>query len=622
MIASGSTGLSEIRLDGSDTYWLEMRPTEGGRSVVVRRDADGRVSDCLPQGFDARTSVHEYGGGSYCLGDGVLFFSNFADHRLYRVCGDSHPEAITPESKFRYADLTWDPHGRRIICVREDHGGSGEPINTIAAVSPGGASTEILVSGRDFYAAPRLGPDGESLAFLAWDHPHMPWDASELWLAAVSKNGALGPMHRVAGGDRESALEPAWSGDGTLYFVSDRTDWWNLYSYRKGMIQSVIPRDAEFAAPPWLFGMKHYAFLPDQHILCAFTKGGMWTLAEVDCRESKLSAFPLPYTEYASIQCDGRHAILLAGAPSLPWSVVRLDLSDHSIEVLRASVSQTLDPSYISAPESIEFPTGEGLTAHGLFYPPANSDSAAPAGEKPPLVVMIHGGPTSAASTTLRLGIQYYTSRGFAVLDVNYGGSTGFGRAYRERLHGRWGLTDVEDCCAGADFLSNQGRVDGRRMAIRGGSAGGFTTLACLVFRKVFAAGASHYGVSDCEILARDTHKFEARYLDTLIGPYPERRDLYIERSPINHPDGLDRPVIFFQGLQDKVVPPNQAELMFNALKGRGVPVAYVPFEGEQHGFRKAANIRRALEGELYFFARVFGIELADPVAPVKIENL
>jgi len=623
MIASGSTGLSEICLDGEDIYWLEMRPTEGGRSVVVRRRAAGSLEDCLPPGFNARTSVHEYGGGSYCVTGGVLYFSNFADHRLYRVYEGSLPEAITPEGAFRYADLTWDAHRRRIVCVREDHSSGREPINSIVAIYPDpGGSLEVLASGRDFYAAPRPSPDGALLAYLAWDHPHMPWDAAELWLAPVKGNGSPGPMKRIAGGCGESALEPLWSGDGTPYFISDRTDWWNLYSYRNGMIQTVVPQAAEFATPPWLFGMKHYAFLSRRRILCAFTRGGMWTLAEADIDAANLSALPLPYTEYASIQCDGRHAVFLAGAPSLPWSVVRLDLSNHRLEVLRTSVCQELDPAFISAPEAIEFPTGEGFTAHGLFYPPVHPEAAAPAGEKPPLVVMIHGGPTSAASTTLRLGIQYYTSRGIAVLDVNYGGSTGFGRAYRERLYGRWGLTDVEDCCAGAAFLAARGRVDDKRLAIRGGSAGGFTTLACLVFRKVFAAGASHYGVSDCEILARDTHKFEARYLDTLIGPYPERRELYIERSPIHHLDGLERPVIFFQGLEDKVVPPNQAELMFDALKRRGVPVAYVPFEGEQHGFRQAGNIRRALEGELYFFARIFGIALNDPIAPVKIENL
>jgi dipeptidyl aminopeptidase/acylaminoacyl peptidase len=623
MIASGSTGLSEIRLDGADIYWLEMRPTEGGRSVIVRRRPDGSLEDCLPPGFNARTRVHEYGGGSYCVTGGVLFFSNFADHRLYRIPPGGTPEPISPEGALRYADLTWDAVRRRILCVREDHSGGGEPRNTIVAVHPDpGGSVNVLASGRDFYAAPRLSPDGTSLAYIAWNHPHMPWDAAEVWLAPVLGNGCLGKARRIAGGRGESALEPLWSADGRLYFVSDCTEWWNLYRYRDGAVQAVAPREAEFSSPPWLFGMKHYDFMSTERILCACTRGGMWTLAEADADASTFSTISLPFTEYASIQCDSRQAVFLAGAPALPWSVMRLDLVSRRAEILRSSLLLELDPAYISIPESVEFPTEKGLTAYGLFYPPAHPEAVGPANEKPPLVVMIHGGPTSTASTALRLGIQYYTSRGIAVLDVNYSGSTGFGRPYRERLYGQWGVADVDDCCAGAAFLARQGRVDGKRMAIRGGSAGGYTTLACLVFRKVFAAGASHYGVSDCEVLAQDTHKFESRYLDTLIGPYPERRDLYVARSPIHHLDGLECPVIFFQGLDDKVVPPNQAEMMYEALKRRGVPAAYVAFEGEQHGFRKAENIRRALEGELYFFSRVFGFAVSDEIPPLQIENL
>ncbi len=622
MIASGSTGLSEIRLDGGDIYWLEMRPTEAGRSVIVRRGYDGSFQDCLPQGYNARTRVHEYGGGSYCISDGIIIFSNFADHRLYRIKPGGSPEPITPDGPFRYADLTWDLKRRRILCVREDYSGSGEPRNTIVAIHPDPVcSVDVLAAGGDFYSAPRLSPDGTSLAYITWNHPHMPWDSAEVRLAPVLGNGGLGEAERIAGGRGESALEPSWSPDGTLSFVCDRTDWWNIYCYREGIVRAIAPRVAEFVSPPWLFGAKHYAFISPGRLLCACTEGGMWTLAEVDTDAATISAVPLPFTEYASIQCDGTQAVFLAGAPAQPFSVMRFDLASRRVEILRSSFRVEFDRAYISSPESVKFPSEDG-TAYGLFYPPANPEAIGLPDEKPPLLVMIHGGPTSATSTALRLGIQYYTSRGIAVLDVNYSGSTGFGRAYRERLYGKWGVADVEDCCAGAAFLAKQKRVDGRRLAIRGGSAGGYTTLACLVFRKVFAAGASHFGVSDCEVLARDTHKFESHYLDTLIGPYPERRDLYIARSPIHHLDGLDRPVIFFQGLDDKVVPPNQAEMMYEALKRRGVPTAYVPFEGEQHGFRKAENIRRALEGELYFFSRVFGFALSDAIPPVQIENL
>jgi dipeptidyl aminopeptidase/acylaminoacyl peptidase len=623
MIASGSTGLSEVRLDGDEIYWLEMRPAEGGRSVIVRRRTDGIIEDCIPPGFNARTRVHEYGGGSYCVAAGTVFFSNFADHRLYRIQQGRTPEPISAEGAFRFADLTWDEKRERVLCVREDHTGNGEPVHTIVAVDPDrGGLGDVLATGRDFYAAPCPSPDGTSIAYVAWDHPFMPWDAAEVWRAPVLENGSLGEARRIAGGRTESALEPAWSPDGTLYFVSDRTDWWNIYCYREATTRAIAPRQEEFGSPPWVFGMRHYAFALPSRIVCTSTRDGMWTLAEINADVTGLRAISLPFTEYESIQCDRRQAVFLAGAPAMPRSVVRLDLGSRRTDILRSSVKLDIDSAYISTPESVEFPTEEGLCAYGLFYPPAHPEAIGPADEKPPLVVMIHGGPTSAASTALRLGIQYYTSRGIAVLDVNYRGSTGFGRTYRERLYGRWGVADVDDCCAGAEFLARQGRVDGKRMAIRGGSAGGYTTLACLAFRKVFAAGASHYGVSDCEVLAQDTHKFESRYLDSLIGPYPERRDLYIARSPIHHLDGLERPVIFFQGLDDKIVPPNQAEMMVEALKRRGVPVAYVPFEGEQHGFRKAENIRRALEAELYFFSRVFGFALSDEIPPLKIENL
>ena len=623
LIVSGSVGLSEIRLDGEEIYWLEARPTEGGRSVIVRRRRDGSLEDCLPSGFNARTRVHEYGGGSYCVADGILYFSNFDDQRIYLLRSGHSPEPITPAGPFRYADLTWDVRHRRILCIREDHSHGSEPCNTIVAIRPEiGGEGDVLASGRDFYASPRISPDGSSLAYLAWNHPYMPWDAAELWLSSVGNDGRLNKADRIAGGDGESALEPLWSADGRLYFVSDRTDWWNLYCCHNGTVRAIAPREAEFCAPPWVFGEKRYALRSEGRILTTYTERGMWTLAEWDDYSSRLSSITLPYTEYESIQCDSDQAIFLAGAPALPMSVIRLDLASRCVEVLRSSISLDIDPAYLSNPEPIDFPSGGGLTAHGLFYPPMNPDASGPAAEKPPLLVMIHGGPTSATSTDLRLSIQYYTSRGIAVLDVNYGGSTGYGRKYRERLYGQWGVVDVDDCCAGAASLARQGRVDGKRLAIRGGSAGGYTTLACLAFRRVFAAGASYYGVSDCEVLARDTHKFESRYLDTLIGPYAQNRDLYVARSPIHHLDGLDRPVIFFQGLDDKVVPPNQAEMMYEALRKRGVAIFYIAFAGEQHGFRIAENIKRALEGEFYFFSRVFGFSPADPIPPVPIENL
>jgi len=622
-IASGAVGLSEVRLDGDTVYWLEMRPAQGGRSVVVRRRPDGIVEDCIPQGFNARTRVHEYGGGSYLLAGETLCFSNFLDHRVYRLQPGRTPLPITPAGKLHYADFVWDAPRKRLLCVREDQTGEGEPQNAIVGldVETDGPGT-VLVSGRDFYAAPRLSPDGNALAWMEWNHPHMPWDAAELWMAPLGKDGSLERPIRVAGGDRGSAVQPSWSPDGILHFVSDRNNWWNLSRFVNGRVEALTDLEAEFATPPWVFGMQNYAFVSPTRIVCSFTRRGTWTLASLDTDTRRLVPVDLPFSDIASVQANSAQAVFLAGSPCEPLSVIRLDLEAGRPEVLHRSTTLAIGAPYLSTPEPIEFPTAGGGTAHGLFYPPQNPAFVAPGGERPPLVVMIHGGPTSMTTTALRLNIQYYTSRGIAVLDVNYGGSTGYGRAYRERLNGAWGIVDVDDCCFGATYLAAHARVDAKRLAIRGGSAGGYTTLACLAFRKVFAAGASHYGVSDCEVLAQDTHKFESRYLDTLIGPYPERRDLYIARSPLHHFDGLDRPVIFFQGLDDKVVPPNQAEMLFDALRRRGVVTAYVSFEGEQHGFRKAENICRALEGELYFFSRVFGFEPADRIPPVHIENL
>jgi dipeptidyl aminopeptidase/acylaminoacyl peptidase len=557
------------------------------------------------------------------VAEGVLYFANFADQRLYRhrpgVGG--MPEPMTPAEELCYADGVWDKRRRRILCVREDHSGGGEPANTIVSVdAERGGPGEVLLAGRDFYAAPRLDPDGARLAFLAWDHPNMPWDAAQLWVAPVRGDGTLGAPVHLAGGDGESAIQPGWSPEGMLHFVSDRTGWWNLYRVREAQVEALTGLEAEFAQPPWVFGMSHYAFA--RRLVCAYTQDGAWRLATLDPGSRRLVPADVPQTGFAYVRSDGRRLVLLAGSPAEPWSVISLDPDSGRKEIIRRATELRIDPGYLSTPAPIEFPTTEAGTSHGIFYAPRNRDFVAPEGERPPLLVMIHGGPTSATSTVLRLGIQYYTSRGFAVLDVNYGGSTGYGREYRERLYGKWGVVDVDDCCNGARYLAARGLVDAKRLAITGGSAGGYTALANLAFRDVFAAGASHYGVSDCESLAKETHKFEARYLDTLIGPYPERRDLYVERSPLYHLEDLRRPVIFFQGLDDKVVPPNQAERMFDALRQRGVPTSYVPFPGEQHGFRRAENIRRALEGEFYFFSRVFGFEPADAIEPVPIENL
>jgi len=622
VIVAATVGLGQIQLDGDDVYWLEARPTEGGRNVVARWTPDGRITDVTPAPFNARTRVHEYGGGSFAVSRGVVHFSHFPDQRLYQQTENAAPQPLTTASPLRFADTIIDSRRHRLICVCEDHTTPGkEPINSLVSVDLTTGAVTTLVSGSGFYSSPRLSPDGARLAWLSWNHPNMPWDKTELWVGEFTADGHLGQKRHVTDGGAESVFQPEWSPDGVLHFVSDRTGWWNLYRWRDGHIEALCPMEAEFGRPQWVFGMSTYAFVAPDRLVCAYSSQGTWRLALLDTTTRQLTPVATPYTEISDVRAIPTHIVFVGGSPTEPASIVRLDVATQQHAVLRRATTLTLDPGYLSTPQAIEFPTEHGLTAHALFYPPHNQDYAAPDDERPPLLVKSHGGPTAAAQTTLNLGIQYWTSRGVAVLDVNYGGSSGYGRAYRERLKGQWGIVDVDDCINGARYLVKKGLVDGNRLAITGGSAGGYTTLCALTFRNFFKAGASHYGICDLEALAHDTHKFEARYEESLVGPYPARRDLYRARSPIHFTERLSCPVIFFQGLDDKVVPPNQAEMMVAALRAKGLPVAYIPFAGEQHGFRKAENIKRALDAELYFYSRVFGFSLADPVEPVRIEN-
>ena len=638
LIVAQSITLSEVCLDGGHVYWLEGRPQEQGRCVVVRAGADGRPIDITPPPYNARTRVHEYGGGSWTVRDGTVYFSNFADGRLYRhEAAASAPQALTPEPPapgrhWRFADGVIDRRRNRWIGVREDHTVDGEPVNAIVAVdlSNGGGPGLLLASGHDFYASPRLSPDGRRLVWVAWDHPNMPWNGTRLYLAEL--DGANSKVEPIAGGAAESIFQPEWSPDGAqIVFVSDRSGWWNLYSLDLATraVRALAPMAAEFGLPQWVFGMSTYAFAGPERIVCTYSQGGLGRLAALDLTNAMLSPIATPFTDFGSVRAEGDRAVFRAGAPDHPASIVVLDLASgrHSVLKRAADILDRTDlhlGDYLTRVESVEFPTAGGETAFGLFYPPRNPDYLPPAEERPPLLVKCHGGPTSAASSTLNLGIQYWTSRGIAVLDVNYRGSTGFGRAYRDRLQLNWGVVDVDDCVAGAQFLAAQGRVDGRRCVISGGSAGGYTTLAALTFRDFFQGGASyygvsdvaalafrdffqggasHYGVSDVAALARDTHKFESRYLDWLIGPYPAEEARYRERSPLFHVDRLSKPVIFFQGDEDAIVPPNQAESMVEALRRKGNPVGYFLFTGEQHGFRKAGNIQRCLDAELAFYA-------------------
>jgi dipeptidyl aminopeptidase/acylaminoacyl peptidase len=629
LIVSQSIGLSEARFDGDTVYWLEARPQEQGRNVVVRAGADGTAADVVPPPFSARTRVHEYGGGAWTIARGVLYFSNFADGRLYRIGpGDREPTPLTPAAaapgrQWRFADGTVDHQHQRWIGIREDHTAAGQPVNALVAVDlahPGLTPGAVLAEGHDFFASPRLSPDGRHLAWLAWDHPNMPWNGTTLYVTEVRDDGSiLGTPRVIAGGPTESIFQPEWSPDGDeLCFVSDRSGWWNLYCLilATGEVRSIAPMAAEFGQPQWIFGMATFAFAGASRIVCSFVEAGLGRLAVIDLATGALHRLETPFTQFASLRANGDQVLFIAGAPSHPSSVVLLDLTSGDYRILKKSTG-ILDradvniATYLTAVEPITFPTTGGSSAFALFYPPRNPDYTAPDGDKPPLVVRCHGGPTSAASASLNLGIQYWTSRGIAVLDVNYRGSTGFGRAYRDALQRNWGVADVDDCINGAKFLAERGRVDVERMVITGGSAGGYTTLAALVFHDTFRGGASYYGVSDIAALARDTHKFESRYLDWLIGPYPQEEALYRERSPLYHAERLSRPVIFFQGDEDAVVPPNQTEAMVEALRRRGIPVGYLLFAGEQHGFRKAANIQRALDAELYFYAvEVFKVGL------------
>jgi dipeptidyl aminopeptidase/acylaminoacyl peptidase len=617
----------EVLVDGPDVWWTEMRPGEGGRSAVVRRDGDGTRHDVLPAPWNARTRVHEYGGGAWAVADGTLWFTNFADQRLYRLDpGAAEPVAVTPEpavpSGVRHADLRVLPRRAGVLAVRETHPASGaaaDVVNEIVRVAPDGR-TDVLVSGPDFVSDPRLAPDGETLAWLQWDHPHMPWDAAQLVVRAPD-----GTEEVIAGGPGESVVQPAWGRDGSLWFLSDRTDVWSLYRRDPdGTVHAALDTGGDIAGPQWVLGMSRFALLSGGRVAVAFVRGGVDRIGFLE-PDGQLRELDLGYTVYGRLVAQGDALVGVAGSPTGEPVVLRIG-RDGDAEVLRPARDLGLGPAWFSVPEHLTFPTPDAGTgigeAHALVYPPTNPAVSAPAGDRPPLLVLVHGGPTASAVPVLNLDVQYWTSRGFAVADVDYRGSTGYGRRYREALKGRWGVVDLDDVVACASYLAGTGRVDPDRMAIRGGSAGGYTTLAALTMRPgVFSAGASHYGVADLAALAADTHKFESRYLDGLVAPWPEGADVYAERSPISHVDVLDTPLAVFQGEEDRIVPPAQAEAIVAALRAKGVPHAYLLFPGEQHGFRRAENIRAALDGELSFYAQVWGFDLPaeEGIAPIPV---
>ncbi|MDB5968536.1 MAG: peptidase prolyl oligopeptidase active site region [Hydrocarboniphaga sp.] len=618
-------GLSGVSIRGHDIYWLESRVAEGGRSVLVRRDGAGDIRDISAAPMSLRNRTHEYGGGAYALGGSSVYFCNDDDQALYALSlATRQNDLLADTAGMRYADLIVDARRRRLIAVREDHSVDGrEALNTVVAIALDEPHAQtVLQQGADFYSSICLSPDGQQLTWLSWMHPNMPWDGTTLWIAGIDSDGALRDPLCVAGGDAESIFQPRFSPRGELVFASDRSGWWNLYRWRDRQIQALHPMEAEFGMPQWVFGLSLYGFDRAGRIVCAFRRRGDSQLATLDCDSGELTEIVTPYRDIGELQVGDGFVVFVGGSPTQAPVLVKLDLASGRIEVLRRASPLQIIEDYVSVPQAIEFPTTGGNTAHAYFYPPRNRDYELPPGVKPPLRVINHGGPTSATTATFNAAVQYWTSRGFAIVDVNYGGSSGYGRAYRQRLNGQWGVVDVDDAVNAARYLVERGLVDGDKLCIKGGSAGGYTTLAALTFRDTFKAGASYYGIGDLETLARDTHKFESRYMDSLVGPYPAMQSLYRERSPIHHTERLSTPLILFQGLKDMVVPPNQSQAMFDAVRAKGVPVAYVSFPNERHGFRALEANQRALSAEFYFYGRVFGFVPADEIEPVAIENL
>ena len=523
-MAASVTQLTEVAISGGSIYWRELRPEQQGRFTLLKRTVDGRVAELVPSPFNVRTTVHEYGGGSFLVDKDVVYFLNFPDQRIYRLDKGAQPRPVTPEVNMRYADGIIDNRRERMICVREDHSSSDQQaVNTIVGLSLDGEdSGQVLVSGNDFYSSPRQNPEGSHLAWIEWNHPNMPWDGTELWLGELDSDGSLTRTQRVAGGSDESVVQPEWSPTGDLHFVSDRSGWWNLYRLREDRIEPLHSKPAEFSRPQWTFGLSTYAFASSEQIVCTYTSNGNWHLAMLDTANLKFEPIDSVYTEIGCLRAEAGRAIFIAGSPTVPESILEFDITTQQFNPLHHFRPEPIDLEYVSTPQPIEFPTSNNLKAHAFYYPPKNRDFTAPRDERPPLIVISHGGPTSQTVTTLRLAIHFWTTRGFAVVDVNYGGSSGYGREYRQRLNGQWGVVDVDDCVNAANYLVKSGLADGKRLAIRGGSAGGYTTLCALTFRNLFSAGASYYGVSDLEVLDKETHKFESQYNVKLIGPYPD----------------------------------------------------------------------------------------------------
>ncbi|MCB1614732.1 MAG: S9 family peptidase, partial [Pseudomonadales bacterium] len=640
-----SISISQLRHENTALYWVESRPEERGRNCIVQY-CNNAYRDITPSPINVRTRVHEYGGQAYCVHDDIVYFSCHDDQRIYKTdtrCEPSRPEALTAENLGSFADHFFDTVYNRLLCIREAPAQKtdAEPVASIVAIDPVSGEIQTLISGDDFYANIQVSPDGKHMSWLSWNHPAMPWDDTTLWLADIDHQGLPSAPRKIADNSNVSLFQPQWGLKNDIFFVSDQSGWWNIHRYylNTGEEINLLPMEAEFGLPQWVFGMSTYQVVDEDTLACCYTADGEWQLALLSISKNKLT--PLAdkkFNWFSDLHYMNGNLVYLCGnsfePPILVMQSIHKTADKHMVEKdearkhvlphriqLRNTSPANLPQAYFSIPEKITFSTGEEQHAHAFFYPPKNPDYKSAANEKPPLIVLCHGGPTGATEMLYNLKIQFWTSRGFAVVDVNYRGSTGYGRHYRDSLKGQWGIADVEDCVNAARYLVEQNRVDPERLAIKGSSAGGFTVLCALTFHDIFKAGASYYGIGDLDALLKDTHKFESRYLDSLIAPYPAQAARYHERSPINFSEQLNCPCIFLQGMKDRVVPPNQAKKMVEALKKQNIPVALVLFDDEAHGFRQAANIQKAIEAELYFYARVFGFAVADKLEPINIHN-
>ncbi len=617
MIAGQSLRFQDLLTDGTDIYWTESRPIERGRNALVRCDSEGKISDVPGSAeYNVRSLVNAYGGGAFAVASGIVYFVNFwgggpdTDQRLYRLAKDGSVTPLTPDTQGQvcYGDLCIEPGRNRLLAVQQDSlhlNASGQPMQSLVAVDvTEGGAPQCLHQGSDFYSSPCLSPDGKQLAWLAWNYPHMPWDASEVWLADLTDDGMLQDPRLVAGNGDESIFQPQWSPGGTLYFCSDRDNWWNLYRWNGAAVERVTQAQAEIGRPQWIFGMSDYAFLSEQEIVCDVCTQGVWKLARIDARKGELTDLCTDWTDVSHLRAAGDALVCFAGGPSMPKSVVKFDVAMGRWNVLRAAsvLPDNVLPA-LSPPLPFSYPTTGEATSHAFYYSPHNPDFAAPPDEKPPLLILSHGGPTAASSTLLNLSIQFFTSRGIGVVDVNYRGSSGYGRDYRLALYGTWGVMDVEDCANAGRYLVMRGLADNARIAARGGSAGGYITLCLAAFHDLLAVGTSYYGISDLIALAAHTHNFEAHYTDVLIGPLPEYQEVYKARSALYHAGRIRCPLLFLQGEEDTAVPPAQTLDMVRAMQQNRVPTAFLLFPHEQHGFRIAENIRTALEKELDFYS-------------------